>query len=106
MQQSHSKLKAGYTGEYAIVRGNDGASGDVKAQYNYLITASSANLHLPGMAEDKLTITNYDEKNYMLSGNYRLEILNNKDPMVGAPVSWKDPKITITGSFKNVVLKK
>jgi hypothetical protein len=56
------------------------------------------------MAEGKLTITEYDEKHKILSGNYSFEILSSKDPMVGSPVSWKENKISVCGSFKNVVI--
>lgn len=102
----HSKLKAGYVGNYSIVRGNDGSSGDVKAQYNYLLSASSGNMHLPGMAEGQLNITHYDEKYKTLSGSYNLEIISNQDPSAPPLNNWKDNKITITGSFKNIPIKK
>ena len=101
------KIKPGLRGGYAIspFLTPGMPQGDIKAFYAYYKSESSTTFLMPGMASGVLHITEYNDKQKLISGNYNFRINTNQDPKGGPVAIWEDTQIDVSSSFENVQIK-
>ncbi|WP_207421108.1 hypothetical protein [Desertivirga brevis] len=94
------KIKAGYTGEYV----SQPTSPETLINYQYQLTATSANKLLPGAAVGTLKIEKFDATLKTLTGQFSFNINAQSDPTSAAANS-RTTTIVVIGNFENLVIK-
>ncbi|WP_207534438.1 hypothetical protein [Desertivirga arenae] len=95
-----AKIKAGYTGEYI----SQPTSPETLINYQYQLTATSANKLLPGAAIGTLKIDKYDAAHKTLTGQFSFTINAQSDPTTSV-TNFKTTTIVVIGNFENLVIK-
>ncbi|MBC5991789.1 hypothetical protein [Pontibacter cellulosilyticus] len=100
------QVAAGYVGTYALKSLPDPATGAVDVRYSYRKDGNTYSVYLSSSStmEGHFTITAYDAKHKLISGNYEMKMRRAFDPKA-SEVSLENTRrcdITIQGTFTNV----
>jgi hypothetical protein len=96
-----AKIKAGYAGEYL----SQATATETQINYQYQLTATSANKLLPSAAVGNLKILKYDSASKMLSGQFTFTINAQSDPTSSAINNFRPTTIVVIGNFENIQIK-
>lgn len=94
------KIKAGYTGLYV----SQPTSPETLINYQYQLTATSANKLLPAAAVGTLKIEKYDTAHKALTGQFSFTINAQSDPASSA-VNFRTTTLVVIGNFENLQIK-